>query len=180
MDWTTNNAWILYTFPVDLFYHNWGLRRRKNGVIMRFFVVGHNTSLADHQIFRDINDSVGRTCMMNECSLGSITKMRKVWETVISCHWLVPETTYCNERPLNQCEQEQYGHMGKAPRNWANSSPKTGPQSARLSLQKEWKMSDALQKIDGSSYCMKRNGGGHFWWCSMMKVETNSRLESRV
>ena len=22
MDWTTNNSWIIYTFPVDFFYHN--------------------------------------------------------------------------------------------------------------------------------------------------------------
>ena len=163
MDWTTNNAWILYTFSVDLFYCNWSLCWRKNGVGMRFFMVGHNTSLADRQIFWDINDSVGRTCMMNERSLGSVTTVRKVWETVNLCHWLVPEMTYCNERPWNQCEQEQYNHKGKVPQNQADSPQKTGPQGAHLSLQKEWKMSDALQKNSGSNYCMKQNGGGHFW-----------------
>ena len=51
-------------------------------MIMRFFMVGYNTSLADRQIFRDIDDSVGRTCVMNERGLGPITKMRKVWETL--------------------------------------------------------------------------------------------------
>jgi len=82
-DWATNNSCIFYTFSVHLFDRNWCLCWWKDGMAMGFFMVGHNASHVYRCIFRNINDTVGWTSMMNEHSLRSIAKMRKVWKPEI-------------------------------------------------------------------------------------------------
>lgn len=106
----------------------------------------------------------GRQNMRDEWAwLGTHYQDEESLGNIISCQWLVPEMTYCNERPLEPMCAGTIRPHGKGSSKPGKFLPeKTGPQGAHLSLQKEWKMSDVLQKIGGSSYCMKWNGGGRF------------------